>query len=142
MRKIYIVPNLVTTGNMFCGFYSMVASIHKDFTLAAWAIVAAQVFASVGTGLTPKVEEPVCKLACCIPGVCECKPAADSSQPKPAPVAPTSQRSEIKFAPVLIATVPFVLPSIAETNRSVPCGQRSFKPHLPPPLRLHCSLLI
>ena len=44
MRKIYIVPNLVTTGNMFCGFYSMVASIHKDFTLAAWAIVAAQVF--------------------------------------------------------------------------------------------------
>src|SRR4051794_37499885 len=44
MRKIYIVPNFVTTVNMFCGFYSIVASIHKDFTMAAWAILAASVF--------------------------------------------------------------------------------------------------
>lgn len=44
MRKIYIVPNFVTTANMFCGFYSTVASIHGDFTPAAWAIVAASVF--------------------------------------------------------------------------------------------------
>jgi CDP-diacylglycerol--serine O-phosphatidyltransferase len=44
MRKIYIVPNIVTTANMFCGFYSMVASVHRDFLAAAWAIVAAAVF--------------------------------------------------------------------------------------------------
>jgi CDP-diacylglycerol--serine O-phosphatidyltransferase len=44
MRKIYIVPNIVTTGNMFCGFYSMVASIHGDYIPAAWAILAASVF--------------------------------------------------------------------------------------------------
>jgi CDP-diacylglycerol---serine O-phosphatidyltransferase len=29
---------------MFCGFYSIVASIHSDFVAAAWAIVAAAVF--------------------------------------------------------------------------------------------------
>jgi CDP-diacylglycerol--serine O-phosphatidyltransferase len=44
MRKIYIVPNFVTTANMFCGFYSMVASIHGDFATASWAILAAAVF--------------------------------------------------------------------------------------------------
>lgn len=104
--------------------------------------MAAQVFASVGTGLTKETKEPVCKLACCIPGVCECKPAADNTQPKPAPAAPSTQRSEIKFAPVLIAIVPFVQPSDAETNRFAPCGRIWIKPHLPPPLRLHCSLLI
>ena len=44
MRKIYIVPNFVTTANMFCGFYSIVASIHQDYLTAAWAIIAASVF--------------------------------------------------------------------------------------------------
>jgi CDP-diacylglycerol---serine O-phosphatidyltransferase len=44
MRKIYIVPNIVTTANMFCGFYSIVASMKSDFTAAAWAIVAASIF--------------------------------------------------------------------------------------------------
>src|SRR6185437_325860 len=44
MRKIYLVPNFVTTANLFCGFYSIVASIQSDFTIAAWAIVAAGIF--------------------------------------------------------------------------------------------------
>ncbi|MCM2277085.1 MAG: CDP-diacylglycerol--serine O-phosphatidyltransferase [Oligoflexia bacterium] len=44
MRKIYIVPNFVTTANMFCGFYSMIASIQHEFLVAAWAILAAAVF--------------------------------------------------------------------------------------------------
>ena len=44
MRKVYLIPNFVTTANMFCGFYSAIASIHQDFGAAAWAIVAAGVF--------------------------------------------------------------------------------------------------
>ncbi|OFZ19664.1 MAG: CDP-diacylglycerol--serine O-phosphatidyltransferase [Bdellovibrionales bacterium GWB1_55_8] len=44
MRKIYIVPNFVTTANMFSGFYSIIASIHGDYIAAAWAILAAAVF--------------------------------------------------------------------------------------------------
>jgi CDP-diacylglycerol--serine O-phosphatidyltransferase len=44
MKKIYLVPNIVTTGNMFCGFYSVIASMHGDYVPAAWAIVAASVF--------------------------------------------------------------------------------------------------
>jgi len=44
MRKIYLVPNFVTTVNMFCGFYAIIASIRQDYVLAAWAIVAAGIF--------------------------------------------------------------------------------------------------
>jgi CDP-diacylglycerol--serine O-phosphatidyltransferase len=44
IRKIYIVPNFVTTANMFCGFYSMISAIHGDFVSASWAIMAAAVF--------------------------------------------------------------------------------------------------
>ena len=44
MRKIYLVPNFLTTVNMFCGFYSIIASIHQEFVTASWAIMAAGVF--------------------------------------------------------------------------------------------------
>jgi CDP-diacylglycerol---serine O-phosphatidyltransferase len=44
IRKIYIVPNFVTTANMFCGFYSVIAAIQGDFITASWAIMAASVF--------------------------------------------------------------------------------------------------
>jgi CDP-diacylglycerol--serine O-phosphatidyltransferase len=44
MKKIYIVPNIVTSANMFCGFYSVIASLHGEILPAAWAILAASVF--------------------------------------------------------------------------------------------------
>jgi CDP-diacylglycerol--serine O-phosphatidyltransferase len=44
MKKIYIVPNFVTTANMGCGFYSVIASMHGDFVTAAWAILLAAIF--------------------------------------------------------------------------------------------------
>jgi CDP-diacylglycerol--serine O-phosphatidyltransferase len=47
MRKIYIVPNLVTTANMFAGFYAVIASIEGDFTKACYGIMAAIIFDSL-----------------------------------------------------------------------------------------------
>jgi CDP-diacylglycerol--serine O-phosphatidyltransferase len=44
IKKIYIVPNFVTTANMFCGFYSMISAIQGDYVTASWAIMAAAVF--------------------------------------------------------------------------------------------------
>lgn len=44
IRKIYLIPNFVTTANMFCGFYSIIAAIQHDFSTSAWAILAAAVF--------------------------------------------------------------------------------------------------
>lgn len=41
---IYLLPNLVTTGNMFFGFYAIIQSIQGSFLIAAYAIVAAAIF--------------------------------------------------------------------------------------------------
>ena len=40
-KGIYLLPNLLTTGGLFAGFYSIVASIDGNFEHAAWAIYAA-----------------------------------------------------------------------------------------------------
>jgi CDP-diacylglycerol--serine O-phosphatidyltransferase len=39
MRKIYILPNLITTANIVCGFLAMVHAYQGDFTRACWFIV-------------------------------------------------------------------------------------------------------
>ncbi len=44
MKKIYLVPNFVTTANLFCGFYAIISTLHQEFIVAAWAIIAAGVF--------------------------------------------------------------------------------------------------
>lgn len=41
---IYVLPNLVTTANLFSGFYSIIHSIKGEFKIAAIAIVVAAIF--------------------------------------------------------------------------------------------------
>lgn len=41
---IYVLPNLVTTANIFFGFYAVVHAIKGEFTVAAYAIVASAIF--------------------------------------------------------------------------------------------------
>jgi CDP-diacylglycerol--serine O-phosphatidyltransferase len=41
---VYILPNLLTTGNLFYGFYSIVKSLQGDYQWAAAAIVLATIF--------------------------------------------------------------------------------------------------
>ncbi len=43
-QGIYLLPNLFTTGAMFCGFYAIVSAIRGDFEPAAIAIFAAMFF--------------------------------------------------------------------------------------------------
>lgn len=43
-RGIYVLPNLVTTAALFCGFYSIVHSIQGNYWAAAWAILFAGIF--------------------------------------------------------------------------------------------------
>jgi CDP-diacylglycerol--serine O-phosphatidyltransferase len=44
VKKVYLVPNFITTVALFCGFYSIISSIEYDYDIAAWLIVAAGVF--------------------------------------------------------------------------------------------------
>jgi CDP-diacylglycerol--serine O-phosphatidyltransferase len=43
-RGIYILPNLLTTGNLLCGFWSIISVFQERFHLAAVAILLAAVF--------------------------------------------------------------------------------------------------
>jgi CDP-diacylglycerol--serine O-phosphatidyltransferase len=43
-RGVYILPNLFTSGGLFCGFFSVVATIKGDYLVAAIAILVALVF--------------------------------------------------------------------------------------------------
>lgn len=43
-RGIYILPNLFTSANLFCGFYAIVAAIQGTFVKSAIAVMVAAVF--------------------------------------------------------------------------------------------------
>ena len=43
-RGIYLLPNLLTSANLFCGFYALIAAIQGQFVKAAIAIMVAAVF--------------------------------------------------------------------------------------------------
>ncbi len=42
-RGVFVLPNLLTTASLFCGFYSVIASLKGDFFLAAVSILIAMV---------------------------------------------------------------------------------------------------
>lgn len=43
-KKIYLLPNLVTAANIFCGFFSMIQAFNGNYVQAAWLLVLAGVF--------------------------------------------------------------------------------------------------
>lgn len=43
-KGIYLLPNLCTTGSLFCGFFSVIRVLHGDYIDAAWAILLAGLF--------------------------------------------------------------------------------------------------
>jgi CDP-diacylglycerol--serine O-phosphatidyltransferase len=42
-RGVYLLPNLITTGSLFAGFYAIVAAMDGRFYAAAWAILIAMI---------------------------------------------------------------------------------------------------
>lgn len=41
---VYLLPNLVTSGGLFCGFYSVISTIRENYLLAAIAVLVALIF--------------------------------------------------------------------------------------------------
>jgi len=46
-KGVYLLPNLFTTANLFCGFFSIIRSFQGDYELAAWIIGLAIIFDSL-----------------------------------------------------------------------------------------------
>jgi CDP-diacylglycerol--serine O-phosphatidyltransferase len=45
LRKgVYLLPNLFTTGGLFCGFYAIIATLGEEYVFAAIAVLVAMVF--------------------------------------------------------------------------------------------------
>jgi len=43
-RGVYLLPNLITTGGLFAGFYGIVATMNGNYHIAAWFILISAVF--------------------------------------------------------------------------------------------------
>lgn len=43
-KGIYILPNLFTTANLFCGYFSIILTLQGEFVKAAWILVLAGLF--------------------------------------------------------------------------------------------------
>ena len=43
-KTVYVLPNLFTTANLFCGFYAIIAALNGKFELSAIAILVANIF--------------------------------------------------------------------------------------------------
>jgi len=43
-KGVYLLPNLVTTGGLFAGFYGIVSTMNGDYNLAAWLILISAFF--------------------------------------------------------------------------------------------------
>lgn len=43
-KGVYILPNLCTTGSLFCGFFSVIHAFNGNFITASWAILIAGIF--------------------------------------------------------------------------------------------------
>ena len=46
-RGVYVLPNLLTTGSLFCGFYAIIAAFNEQYLYAAVAIAVAVLFDGV-----------------------------------------------------------------------------------------------
>ena len=43
-KGVYVLPNLITSASLFCGFYSLIQTLGGHYDKAAWAILASAVF--------------------------------------------------------------------------------------------------
>ncbi len=55
---VYFLPNLFTTGNLFCGFYSIIASLQDLYIPAAIAIFTAGIFDTLDGRIARLVKRP------------------------------------------------------------------------------------
>ena len=52
-RGIYLLPSILTTFGMFAGFYSIIASINGNFSLAAISIMVAMLWDTLDGRVAP-----------------------------------------------------------------------------------------
>lgn len=68
---IYLLPNLLTTANLFFGFFAVIQAIRGDFVMAAYSIVAAAVF-DLLDGRMARLTRSTSKFGAEYDSLCDC----------------------------------------------------------------------
>jgi CDP-diacylglycerol--serine O-phosphatidyltransferase len=69
-RRIYLLPNLMTSANLFCGFYALIAAIQGHFVKSAIAIMVAALFDALD-GKIARVTRTVSKFGLEYDSLCD-----------------------------------------------------------------------
>ncbi len=69
-KSIYVLPNLFTTGNLFCGFYAIIAALNGKFEIAAIAILVANFF-DVADGKVARITNTTSKFGVEYDSLCD-----------------------------------------------------------------------
>ena len=43
-KGVYLLPNILTSMSLFCGFYAIIATMQSNYVVGAWVIILASVF--------------------------------------------------------------------------------------------------
>jgi len=70
-RGIYVLPNLLTSANLFCGFYAIIAVVQSHFVKGAVAIMVAAVFDWLD-GKIARVTHAVSRFGLEYDSLCDC----------------------------------------------------------------------
>lgn len=69
-KRFYPLPCMVTLASLFCGFYSIIASINSEFKTAAIAILVASIFDALD-GLVARVTHSTSKFGAELDSLCD-----------------------------------------------------------------------
>ncbi len=69
-RTVYVLPNLFTTANLFCGVYSIIATLNKNFYYAAVAILLANIF-DIADGKVARITNTTSKFGIEYDSLCD-----------------------------------------------------------------------
>ena len=69
-RTVYVLPNLFTTANLFCGVYSLIATLNEKFFHAAIAILIANIF-DIADGKVARITNTTSKFGIEYDSLCD-----------------------------------------------------------------------
>jgi CDP-diacylglycerol--serine O-phosphatidyltransferase len=69
-RSVYVLPNLFTTANLFCGFYAIIAALNYKFEISAIAILIANIF-DIADGKVARITNTTSKFGVEYDSLCD-----------------------------------------------------------------------
>jgi CDP-diacylglycerol--serine O-phosphatidyltransferase len=69
-RSVYVLPNLFTTANLFCGFYAIIAALNYKFEISAIAILIANIF-DIADGKVARITNTTSKFCVEYDSLCD-----------------------------------------------------------------------